>query len=167
METQTRNKASALGLACILIVVPLALASTAGKPDRLTPLEKVETAKVANDVAQRIVAVDDHGQGNRFTKMPATKRDSLLACSLAHGESDEATSADDKVFSLTTENAQDDPAVLHIAAEMRSQHQFTAFTVAVWPYRGSGTRGTYMVLVRMHGSAETVDKPDKINAACR
>ena len=133
----------------------------------MTPLEKVETAKIANDVAERIVAVDDHGQSNRFAKMPVTKRDSLLACSLAHGDSHQATSTDEKVFNFTTENAQDDPAVLHIAAEMRSQHQFTAFTVVAWPYRGSGTRGTYTVLVRMHGSAETVDKPDKINAACR
>jgi hypothetical protein len=91
----------------------------------------------------------------------------LLACSLAHGDSSQAKNADEKVFSLTTENAQDDPAVLRTATEMRSQHQFTAFTVAAWPYRGSGTRGIYTVLVRMHGAAETVDKPDKINAACR
>lgn len=166
MKLQTRTKFIDFGLA-YLITVPLALGSTAGKPDRLTPLEKAETAKVANDVAERIVALERHDQSNEPTKVPASKSDSLLACSIAHGDSYQAANADEKVFSLTTENAQDDPAVFRIATQMQSQHQLTVFAVSAWPSRTSSTRGTYTVLVHMHKAVETIGQPDKINAACR
>ena len=143
-----------------------ALGSSADKPDHLTAIEKVETAKVANDVADRIMALQEQDGRYHFVKTPSIKRDYLLACSIAHGDTTQMTQTNEKLLSLTTENAEEDSAVFRIATEMRVEHHFDAFSVAAWPIRTLMARGTYKVIVRMHDTKERIDEPLKMNSDC-
>ncbi len=143
--------------------------SPANQVDRLTLIEKVEASKVASDVAKRIATMESQSNGHQFVKTRATKRDYLLACSAAHAHALEtAHRAKEKVLKVTTQNAQDDPAIAELAAQVRNQTAFSAYTVAAWPLRGAApVRGTYVILLRLHNENETVDTSLDTSPNCR
>ena len=154
VTTSRRTEVLVSVVAFYLSVEPLALGSSTAKPDHLTAIEKVETVKIANDVADRIVALQEQDGSHHFIKTPSAKRDYLLACSIAHGNTNQTTQTTENLLSLTIENPEEDSAVLRIAAAMRLEHHFDAFSVAAWPIRTSMARGTYEVVVRMHDTKE-------------